>query len=182
MTIFDRNAFALVAVVAGQPPSHTYNNVDYGFTISVPVGFQVCTALSGKHPHGFYTYLDGHHCTSGDRAESVTRSVEVWADYNTAGFHSASELLKRQCDRRSRGPAPIMARSKSVSCTLRDGKKVSVIIISERGKCRDDAADPDRYTPCIFYTATLETNSRHLEEDTKFLNRVVSSLRTIAYR
>ena len=67
---------------------------EFGFRLALPKEMQVCASMSGTHPHGFFSPIDG---TSGtcdlarDAAPRPERFVAAWADHNAMGYRSLKD-------------------------------------------------------------------------------------------
>ena len=157
----------------------TYVNDEYGFKVKFPESVNVCTALSGSHPVGYYAWLGANTDCEAAKPAGIG-SISITAGYN-ASFEPAPSLAS--C-RDGEAPAEIaidlnrlaFPASPSVRCAVRrDDGTYEVHVASQGGRQRGmDLPPAIRNAPAVDYNAVLRTNSRRLKGDMKMFRTVLS--------
>jgi hypothetical protein len=85
----------LAALLTVASSVDAFKNGEYGLDATIPSGFPECVARSGTgHIHGVGTVLIGRDCENRNRQPAF----DIWADYNTADYPDALEVLRsEQC-------------------------------------------------------------------------------------
>lgn len=170
------------AVVATERP---FVNSEYAVSAVFPAGSRVCEALSGDHPHGFYTRLgdDRMACVPSSDPPKVS-SLVIWADYNAAE-RSIEDLSDPTCSDRSSVAADgrhfAFLGRKSVICETRRGEdvtiRVSTFVGSEWVREGGPNWDGARPVPELVYTAILNTTAGRAEKDKPTFQRFLDVIK-----
>ncbi|HVZ29360.1 MAG TPA: hypothetical protein VG839_03130 [Asticcacaulis sp.] len=90
-------ATALVAMPAAAGVVD-FQNDEFNFHVTFPVGSQVCSAVASEHPYGFYAwYGQPTDCAATAKADASASAMGVYAAYNTTYLRSALATLPKAC-------------------------------------------------------------------------------------
>ena len=173
---------ARTAVIASGAP---VLNAEYGVSAVFPTGSRVCEALSGEHPHGFYTRLgDPEMDCVPSRDPPKVSSMLIWADYNAAS-QSVEEMGDPTCPNRNvRAPdgTPLgFPGHDSMACETRLANgDVQVSVRTHLGTQVDNFTGPNsdetRTTPRFVYTAWLHTTTRTEAADKAVFRQLLNTV------
>ncbi len=164
------------AEIAGQRP---FVNEEYGVAAVFPAGSRVCEALSGEHPHGFYTRLGDERmgCRPSDDAPRAS-AVTVWADYNAAFYGTLEALTGPNCS----NPSPAAPNDRPFAFPGRTSKACETrsangdITVSVHAFAGSWKSEPGREAPYLIYSAYLKTTTRTEVADKSLFQRFLKQI------
>lgn len=163
---------------AGGPQVH--RNEEFGIQARFPSGIQVCEALSGDHPIGFYAWL-GRQTDCGASKPPSVGAMNVTALYNAA-FYTSPSLPGCRAGSVPRGSridlSGLAFRGlRSVSCATRqaDGS-LEVFVAAQGGSWGRRYRSPETRAPLIDYSAVLKTNPERLRRDMATFRTLLSHI------
>jgi hypothetical protein len=177
---------ALLALTAASCEESTasrilvHQNEEYGIQARFRAKNRVCTALSGDHPVGFYTWLDRPtECES--QRPPHTSSLSITANYN-ALFKRAPEIPFCRDGDVPRGMRIDLGKLsflhlQSVRCVTRTKEGlIQVYVTAQGGRWNGrDLPSEMKNTPSVTYYVWLQTYPERFEEDFQSLQFVLAN-------
>ena len=150
MTALGLRPWALAAAFLMVSAVHAFRNDEFGLQVTVPAGYPECIANTQGHVHGVGTVLVGRDCENPGNGPAFN----VWADYNTAEYPNALEMLRGE---RCSGPRlrwadgewdRVLAGRRTALCRFEGpGDIVDSDWRRKRGRCGAKPVGPST-TPC----------------------------------
>jgi hypothetical protein len=103
-----------IALLAGAVPvaagTIDFQNDEFNFHVTFPVGSQVCPAVTSNHPYGFYAWYGqptacGNGSQNDAKPEAAASAMGVYATYNSTYQRSLVGLLPKACRPKPNPPA-----------------------------------------------------------------------------
>jgi hypothetical protein len=173
------NLFLLLS--GGIGGQRVYRNDEFGISVPIPEGAQLCSIPEDEHDHGPLLIL-GSPDPAACNDQPHNRYIAVFAGYNAADVTKRlGDYLRWECAGSVRGhcrPAPealhiagMKTRSGRVNQT--DGW-IDIIVVTQAGK-----PDPnwDAMAPSVNFELSLHTTARYFDEDLRTFRAVLNTVR-----
>jgi hypothetical protein len=172
-----RLSVGLVVILLITVSVRAFTNDEYGLEATIPAGLPECVAQIQGHVHGVGTVLVGRDCDNPERHSAF----HVWADYNTAEFPNALDVLRgkecsgtrlRWADDEWRGA---IGGLKTAICRIdRPDGQVEFRLAAQAGKWPKGF---DLAVPHLNYSVNFVSTAPRLDGDLRVLKRFVRSIR-----
>lgn len=131
-----------------------FQNDEFNFHVTFPVGSRVCPAVASNHPYGFYAWYGQPTACAGDTKADVSPStMGVYATYNVTYQRSPQTLLPKACRPSRPGPA-VDAKPTTTAPAATDVKPITTTPPATDGK-PDPVATPAAEAQPALAPATL---------------------------